>query len=488
MRRSGITALAVLLATAAPALLANAPADAVITGIAQLGSTVGGFITGVLRPSRPVVDLATTPASPAASSPVVLGASTGRRQAVLRPSSAPPRAAADTYSTARGTTLIVTAATGVLANDSDPQGKSITAISVANPSHGSLTLNSDGSFAYVNDGSSAATDSFTYRASNGTTQSSPAVVTITITGDSPALAVDDSYPTGENTSLTVPAPGLLSNDTINNAKITSYGASSGTEQKTIGSATPTLRGGSVTVSADGGFNYSPQLGFTGSDTFSYTITNTAGSSAARVTLGIATAPPVATDDSYSAQSGTTLSVPPPGVFANDSFIQGSIAGYGSSTGMEQTAVGSSTATAQAGTVSLNSNGSFSYTSAAGFSGNDSFKYTLRNDGGSSTATVTIAVQAVSAATLTVTSPGFFYSISGFSGQNPVITLQRGKIYTFQINTDPIHPFEILNAPPGTVTNNNISSGTITFVVPAAAASYRYHCSVHNFGNVINTTP
>ncbi|HYM62966.1 MAG TPA: hypothetical protein VEZ11_18915, partial [Thermoanaerobaculia bacterium] len=91
-------------------------------------------------------------------------------------------------------------------------------------------------------------------------------------------------------------------------------------------------------------------------------------------------------------------------------------------------------------------------------------------------------------TFSVTSPGFFYSISGLSGENPVITLQRGKTYMFQINTDSIHPFEILGAPAGSVINNNISRGTITFNVPNTAASYQYICSIHGFGNTINTTP
>jgi hypothetical protein len=65
-------------------------------------------------------------------------------------------------------------------------------------------------------------------------------------------------------------------------------------------------------------------------------------------------------------------------------------------------------------------------------------------------------------------------------------LQRGRTYTFAINTGASHPFRIDGAPPGSVNPNNISSGTITFVVPTNAASYSYVCSVHFFGGVINT--
>jgi hypothetical protein len=68
------------------------------------------------------------------------------------------------------------------------------------------------------------------------------------------------------------------------------------------------------------------------------------------------------------------------------------------------------------------------------------------------------------------------------GPNPVLTLVRGKTYTFQINTAANHPFEI--DAPG-VSNNNISSGILTFAVPADADNTSYFCSVHFFGNDIN---
>lgn len=68
----------------------------------------------------------------------------------------------------------------------------------------------------------------------------------------------------------------------------------------------------------------------------------------------------------------------------------------------------------------------------------------------------------------------------------MLTLVRGKTYTFSVSTALDHPFEILGAPAGSVLNNNISSGTITFNVPTNAANYRYICSVHFFGNTIAT--
>jgi hypothetical protein len=90
----------------------------------------------------------------------------------------------------------------------------------------------------------------------------------------------------------------------------------------------------------------------------------------------------------------------------------------------------------------------------------------------------------SAADFTVTSPGSFFSINGTA--NPTLTLIRGQTYTFAVSTTPGpfgHPFQINS--PGVV-NNNISSGTIAYTVPAAALNYTYICPIHLFGGQILT--
>ncbi|MEO8503276.1 MAG: Ig-like domain-containing protein [Acidobacteriota bacterium] len=101
------------------------------------------------------------------------------------------------------------------------------------------------------------------------------------------VAADDSYPASFQTSLTVPAPGVLSNDTLRSATIVSYGATTGTEQTTIGTATPTsAAGGSVTLNADGSLSYTPPASFIGDDTFKYILQNAVGSSIATVTFQV----------------------------------------------------------------------------------------------------------------------------------------------------------------------------------------------------------
>ena len=101
-----------------------------------------------------------------------------------------PVAAADTYNTPEDTTLTVNAP-GVLGNDSDPDGDTLSAVVASGPSHGSLTLNANGSFTYTPDANYNGTDPFTYRASDGTLASNLATVTITVSAvnDPPAVTV-----------------------------------------------------------------------------------------------------------------------------------------------------------------------------------------------------------------------------------------------------------------------------------------------------------
>ena len=110
-------------------------------------------------------------------------------------------AVADSYTTTVGTPLTVPAP-GVLANDSDPSGGSLTAALVHQPSNGgSVVLNSDGSFTYTPPAFFQGEDRFQYRASNAGADSDPvdAVVDVvrpvanlatSITG--PADAVQDT--------------------------------------------------------------------------------------------------------------------------------------------------------------------------------------------------------------------------------------------------------------------------------------------------------
>jgi uncharacterized repeat protein (TIGR01451 family) len=85
------------------------------------------------------------------------------------------------------------------------------------------------------------------------------------------VAKPDHYYTGINTKLTVPSPGVLGNDTLNGAVISSH-------------TNPAH--GSLTLNANGSFVYTPSRNFVGIDSFTYTLKNPTGSSTATVTIDV----------------------------------------------------------------------------------------------------------------------------------------------------------------------------------------------------------
>jgi VCBS repeat-containing protein len=101
-----------------------------------------------------------------------------------------PTAGNDGYSTAEDTPLTVPSP-GVLANDVDPDGDALTAAVASGPAHGTVALNGNGSLTYTPAVNFNGSDSFTYRASDGTLTSGLATVAITVTpvNDAPAVTV-----------------------------------------------------------------------------------------------------------------------------------------------------------------------------------------------------------------------------------------------------------------------------------------------------------
>ena len=121
-----------------------------------------------------------------------------------------PLAHADAYSVVAGQTLKVNGP-GVLANDTNADGGTLTATLVTTTAYGVVTLNPDGSFNYTPGAGYCGTDSFTYTATNGTAASAPATVTLTVY--LVPMANADTCCMAAGQTLTVSAPGVLANDT-----------------------------------------------------------------------------------------------------------------------------------------------------------------------------------------------------------------------------------------------------------------------------------
>jgi hypothetical protein len=96
------------------------------------------------------------------------------------------------------------AANGLLANDTSPSGQPLSAVLVNGPSNAAaFTLNADGTFVYTPNANFAGVDTFTYRATDGFTNSNTATVTITVNSinDAPA-GTDKTITTLEDTAYT----------------------------------------------------------------------------------------------------------------------------------------------------------------------------------------------------------------------------------------------------------------------------------------------
>jgi len=289
-----------------------------------------------------------------------------------------PVAVNDAYSTNEDTLLTVNVP-GVLANDSDPDtGTTLTAALVSGPGHAAtFALNANGSFSYTPAARYNGTDSFTYRASDGSLASGTATVTITITPvNDPPVAVNDAYSTNEDTLLTVNVPGVLANDTD---------PDTGT---TLTAALVSGPGHAATfaLNANGSFSYAPAANYNGTDSFTYRASDgslTSGIATVTITITPVNDSPVAANDTYSTNQNVPLTISAPGVLTNDVDPDGG-------TTLTALLIG----TPVNGTVTLNANGSFTYTPNANFAGTGSFTY-YASDGSlnSNIATVTITVQA-----------------------------------------------------------------------------------------------
>lgn len=169
-----------------------------------------------------------------------------------------PFVTGDAYQLIRGSSLEVSASKGILANDSDVNGDSLSAKLIEDVRHGKLDLRVDGSFSYSHNGNNASIDFFTYVANDGSLDSSTATVILTLIAVPQTQA--DSYSLSPGESLNVVASnGVLAND--------------GLSVDFVAQLRENVKHGSLQLNADGSFSYSHDGGESSSDSFSYVANN-----------------------------------------------------------------------------------------------------------------------------------------------------------------------------------------------------------------------
>ena len=269
------------------------------------------------------------------------------------------------------------ATSGVIANDSDIDGDPITAAIATGPAHGTLSFTADGSFTYTPGEDYNGPDSFTYTVTDGPSTSDPATVTINVApvNDAPGAGWNTYWLDEDTTLATTTVDGVLANDFDIDG-----------DSFTLTQLSSPANGTLVLNALDGTFQYTPNANFVGNDQFTYKINDgLLDSNLARVTFVVQNVndAPVASPDAYTTNQGRPLTVVASGLLANDSDVDGD-------------ALTATLDTAPAnGSVTINTDGSFTYSPADGFSGSDSFTY-VANDAAvdSSPATVTITVAPV----------------------------------------------------------------------------------------------
>ncbi|OYO30849.1 Ig-like domain-containing protein, partial [Janthinobacterium sp. PC23-8] len=167
-----------------------------------------------------------------------------------------PVAANDTITTAEDTPK-----TGTLPTATDVDGDAITYAKATDPAHGTLVVNTNGTYTYTPAKDYNGADSFSYTVSDGKGGSNTYTVAVTISpvNDAPAGS-GTTITTAEDTAKTGTLP--VATD-VDGDKLT-YGKGSDPAH------------GTVTVNADGTYVYTPVADYNGADSFSYTVSDGKG--------------------------------------------------------------------------------------------------------------------------------------------------------------------------------------------------------------------
>ncbi len=190
----------------------------------------------------------------------------------------------------------------VLSNDTDIDGGtlSVSAADTTSANGGTVVNNNNGTFTYTPAANFGGSDTFNYTVSDGLlTDVGTVTITVSNTNDAP-IATADSYSVNEDETLTVPASGVISNDTdAENNQLTAILVGTG------------VSNGTLALSADGSFTYTPNANFNGTDSFTYKA-NDGSANSSTVTVTITVNPvndrPITDNKSFTTNEDTAYDV------------------------------------------------------------------------------------------------------------------------------------------------------------------------------------
>jgi VCBS repeat-containing protein len=253
----------------------------------------------------------------------------------------------------------------VSANDVD--GDPLTYAKVADPAHGAVVVNANGTYTYTPVANYHGPDSFTFKANDGTGDSAPATITITVNSVNDAPVANAGVLTNnEDTPNTgTVAAGDVDGDTL------TYSVVAGPAHGILTAFDP----------ATGAYTYAPAADYNGPDSFTFKANDgSADSNVATVTITVNAVndAPVAVADSVNYTGpGMTFNVR-----ANDTDVDNPT---------NSLTVTLTSPSANGGTISCDTSGTCTYTAPAGFHGADTFTYQVSDGSLTSQATVTVNI-------------------------------------------------------------------------------------------------
>ena len=337
----------------------------------------------------------------------------------------------------------------------DVEGDALTFGKAADPLHGTVVVNADGTYTYTPSANYNGTDSFDVMVSDGHggLDTISVIVTVTPVND-PPVAVNDVVNMLEDSSLT--GFNLLANDTDPDGDVLTIN----TNPVSVPSH------GTLVINPDGTFVYTPNADYNGIDSFTYKICDNGVPS--KCAIGTVTITIIAVND-------PPVAAALPVVTPEDTPVSGAV----SATDVDGDSMTfSKTTDPLHGTVVVNIDGTYTYTPAPNYNGIDSFTVTVNDgNGGITSVTVNVTVTPVNdppvASALPVTTPEDT-PVSGAVTATDV----DGDPLTFTKTTDPLHGKVVLNA-----------NGTYTYTPEAdyfGADSFKVSVSDGNGGMVTVT--
>ncbi len=388
----------------------------------------------------------------------------------VTPVNDPPIAANDSYTTNEDTPV----SGNVQSNDSDVEDATLNSTITTQPTNGTVSLSASGAYTYTPNLNFSGTDSFQYEICDSGSPVFCETATVTITVN----AVNDA-PILNNDSAVVVEDGTWSGNVSTNDSDLEGGLIYSTTL-----ATPPSNG-TVIINSDGTYTYTPNADFNGTDSFEYEACDNGSpviceTATVTITVTPVNDAPTVLSDNVSVAEDVTLNGD---ISLNDSDPEGALT-Y-NTTPLTPPANG---------TLTLNSDGTYTYTPNADFNGTDSFEYEACDNGSPAlceTAIVTITVNPVNDAPVLNNDAIVITEDASWSGDvsSNDSDLEGTLAYNTSPTTPPSNGTVIINSDGTyTYTPNADFNGTDSFVYEACDNGSPVICEMATVSITVSPAP